>query len=141
MNIQFDVNYFITKFSAIPEEKWTVHSLCNNKGQRCAIGHCLPNWHWGDIANKYTSDEVMHLSALLEGTILINNGEDHRYQQPSPKKRILAALMDIKKAQYPELSDPPVYIETYVKEQQLMDEEEEEYDVEKPGGTYDASNR
>lgn len=40
-----------------------------------------------------------------------------------------------------EITDPPVYIETYVKEQQLMDEEEEEYDVEKPGGAYDASNR
>lgn len=106
----YDVNYFINKFEAIPEEKW----LPNQFG--CAYTHC------GQYGEGY-KDEAPALSKLfetlhplsknqikrdIEGSryhgwswlvAVINDNNcmnDTPYKQPTPKQRILAALYDIR---------------------------------------------
>lgn len=96
----YDVDYFIRKFEAIPELLWCIDALEDDQGRRCALGHC-----YGTQMDGCTS-ESMALCAVIfigHGSVPdINNGEDPRYQQPTPKQRILAALRDIKAKQYAE---------------------------------------
>ena len=86
----YNVDYFIKKFEAIPESKWCTQKIDNGNGQYWALGHCDG---WGEFDS---------LSELLGGkAALTNNGNNPIYQQPTPKQRILAALYDIKKLQQP----------------------------------------
>ena len=39
-NIEYTLEYFIKKFEAIPEKKWTVGTFEDDKGCKCAYGHC-----------------------------------------------------------------------------------------------------
>lgn len=102
----YDVDYFIKKFEAIPESNWCIGNLNNGCGQRCALGHTL----------RYNTDEYAVTEATyalrkmfrkkLLSVASVNNGNDDCYTQSSPKKRILAALYDIKKVQNPEPEKP-----------------------------------
>lgn len=38
--MNYDLDYVITKFEAIPEEKWCQGSLLDKQGRACAWGHC-----------------------------------------------------------------------------------------------------
>lgn len=91
--MNYDVNYFIKKFEAIPEDEWCVGHFINpdNQKQRCVIGHC-------GGSEKCTTIEEMSLSKLLGRgeTFDINDDNNPNYHQPTPKQRILAALYDIK---------------------------------------------
>jgi hypothetical protein len=94
---KFTVDYFITKFEAIPEEKWCSGHHEDDIGRHCAAGHC------GERDDIHT-DESQALCDLIPyrpfwgGVAQINDGLNDRYQQPTPKQRILAALRDIKAA-------------------------------------------
>src|SRR6478736_1430645 len=61
--MKYNREYFIAKFEAIPEEKWTTGECCNAFGQCCALGHCgmhkLP-----DALEEYT-EEAQALMGLL----------------------------------------------------------------------------
>lgn len=91
----YDVNYFIEKFEAIPEDKWCTMSL-EIEGRHCALGHC----------SVYKMNERLHgegqaLVSLLFNSLgfsvfYINDRETYDYPQNSPKQRILAALYDIR---------------------------------------------
>lgn len=99
----YDVNYFIDKFSKIPENLWCINSRDDGHGRRCAHGWCDIN-NYGD--EMFTKEELaLHqvFKPLCNGggCAYINNGGDKRYPQPTPKQRILAALYDIKKMQEP----------------------------------------
>lgn len=91
----YNVDYFINKFEAIPEDKWFVGSYQNpnNPEQKCARGHCGGDYSW------LSTEEEMALLKLLGRftTTSINDGIDLNYQQPTPKQRILAALYDLKR--------------------------------------------
>lgn len=80
--------HFIRKFEAIPEEKWCVDYL-HEKKSSCALGHCNPNKEVEALIDLFTG----HLSLGPAG---VNDGCWSKYQQPTPKLRILAALSDIK---------------------------------------------
>lgn len=95
--MNYDVDYFIRKFEAIPEEKWCVGAYEDGMGRRCAYGHC------GKVF-AYDSRESGRLRALAFGIGIrfladINDGSDPGYRQPTPKQRVLAALRDIKAKQ------------------------------------------
>lgn len=134
--MQYTVDYFIKKFKAIPERKWTVKEFRNWMGQRCAMGHCLPDF-FIDLSAKYFSEGaetlpeglckkyindlreceglclIINKSSARTGSemvIKINNGDDPRYQQSTPKQRILAALNDIKRLQQPEVKEIIKYV-------------------------------
>ena len=110
-----DAQYFINKFEAIPEEKWCINYQMNGKGQRCALGHLMPEdaIRWSCYGHQ--TSEGLAISKLFEGCIngvmksyypefqgalnvaVVNNGGALEYQQSTPKQRILAALRDIQK--------------------------------------------
>jgi len=97
---KFTVGHFITKFEAIPEEKWATGDYVNyvDPTCRCALGHC----GWGsDTSNFVTTAEGDTLNKILPRTrnlfaaAAINDGKNPLYQQSTPKQRILAALRDV----------------------------------------------
>jgi hypothetical protein len=119
----YNVDFFITKFSAIDESDWCIEVLGDEYGRHCAMGHC--GARPGRIRDGlFLTDEAKALIELFGGDIMdvtvINDNswryKDKRsvYKQPTPKQRILAALYDIKRAQYPEISEPPVYVEDLI---------------------------
>jgi hypothetical protein len=101
MNTSYDADYFIKKFEAIPEEKWAVGTY-EEGGCCCALGHCGFRFKREGYSETVTTDEGAALALLFKShhraAPVVNDGYDHRYQQSTPKARILAALVDIKAA-------------------------------------------
>lgn len=120
----YTVSYFIKKFEAIPEWLWLIGSQgeIENKGEypHCALGWCrnkYGNYGYTDVQNNgdplSEETEGSSLAKLFynhgiyfegrdaHGVAFVNNGEHPKYQQPTPKQRILAALYDIKRIQEP----------------------------------------
>lgn len=95
--IVYNVDYFIDKFEKIPENKWCAHDYSNGEGTKfCAAGHCgATYWNYHPEANTLADIFISHETKVAH----VNDGGDLRYQQPTPKGRILAALRDIKKIQ------------------------------------------
>lgn len=99
----FDVNYFIKKFEAIPEDKWTpMQWFDKNTGACCALGHC-------GVRGGYDISEIEEAQVLTNlifdncpaGINSINAGSNwglNFYPQPTPKRRVLAALYDVREA-------------------------------------------
>lgn len=94
--MNYDVDYFIKKFEAIPEELWTA-GVFKDGERRCAAGHC------GAVASSNWKNIPMVVSLYNlpfdgpEATITaINDGNHTEYKQPTPKQRVLAALWDLK---------------------------------------------
>lgn len=90
----YDVDYFIKKFTAIPEEDWAVEEFVTKDNKRCVLGHCGVT----DDADVLTVEAIV-LSRLIYSnfdvlTVDINDGNrnDTEYLGNTPKKRILAAL-------------------------------------------------
>ena len=95
----YNVDYFIKKFEAIPEELWTEGHF-EMLGSYCAMGHC------GQRDFGFT-EEILAITSLLHryldsAVTKINDGWNIKYQQPTPKQRILAALYDVKKMEQPQ---------------------------------------
>lgn len=99
--MEYNVDYFINKFEAIPEEEIKVGSIENH----CSLWHCKCEDY------VHITEEAQSLIKLLSplvpaGHLLIarpvweiNDGISENYLQPTPKQRILAALYDIKSLQ------------------------------------------
>jgi hypothetical protein len=101
MNTIYDVDYFLSKFSNIDENDWIVGSYIDSKTtKKCALGHC------GETMAHCTNESESLLKILPEVDV-INDGRASRYQQPTPKLRILAALQHVKRMQQPK----PAHIE------------------------------
>lgn len=119
----YTVDYFIAKFSLIPEDKWAIGIFATRKNifspiKMCAQGFCLPNKAvkaalgkhlvYPDV-NDSSYKEVFALVELFgnsKAVARINNGKNIEYQQSTPRRRILAALNDIKKKQEEETGKP-----------------------------------
>lgn len=121
----YTVDYFINKFEAIPESRWTTNFF-DQDDKYCANGHCGMR-----ESELEKTREALALAELLkplkrstwsryggdpiyEVTANINDGETAEYPQPTPKQRILAALYDIKamreKEKAPEQKVKTVYV-------------------------------
>lgn len=110
----YDVNYFIKKFEAIPEDLWiTGLYYSRDRSGFCALGHCgvteIDRTEEADaLESLFISNlrdiQKVHIKVRLVASI--NDGLIDKYKQPTPKKRILAALYDIKKIQ--EKSNPGI---------------------------------
>lgn len=92
--MNYSVDYFINKFESIPDERWTTMNLIDSEGRSCAMGHC------GARPKGNTTPESESLRFLMYslglGVFAVNDGRDGRFNQPTPKARILAALRDFK---------------------------------------------
>lgn len=129
METIYDVDYFIKKFEAIPENKWLIGGYVARvfKGttyieKMCALGWCGARSNHSNSGN--TTREAAALFRIFTVAIApINDGLNINYQQPTPKQRILAALYDIKaKQQSTEPKEKVIYktvvIDSVVKELQ-----------------------
>lgn len=89
----FNVDYFIEKFSNIPEDKWA-ESGYQNGDKFCALGHC------GEIVSDSPTEESIALQNLFTKydlrVSLVNDGEYSKYEGKSPKQRIIDVLKYIK---------------------------------------------
>ena len=124
MITDYTVDYFIKKFTNTRDSKWCV-SHFHRDGKSCANGWCGATNELKDAKTDtwtiFSTEESQGLHIVFlplkskqirddwfgtsNTAAHINNGDDIRYQQSSPKKRILAALYDIKKMQEPQ----PIY--------------------------------
>jgi len=118
----YDVNYFIKKFEAIPEEKWCRGYLTDpfDSEKHCALGHC------GNICDKHSREPAALNSLFRKYELMVTLVNDLNYiklfKSPTPKGRILAALYYIKsKEQQVEISDPPVTVEDIIGEQVVIE--------------------
>ncbi len=97
----YDVDYFISKFEAIPHNMWTTGTIGTETGPKCALGHCR-DWSQGfpfgivacNSKEGYALDQLM-MSKLGINVEDINDGCPS-YGEFTPKARVLAALRDIK---------------------------------------------
>lgn len=93
--MNYDVDYFINKFEAIPEDKWCTGNYIDKAGNHCALGHCGERAVLGGL-----TEEAKALSGLFtqidDEPAGVNDGHSDAYNQPTPKQRILSALRDIK---------------------------------------------
>ena len=79
---------FIAFFESIPDEQWCVGAQ-ESFDYGCALHLCYLRGNGGE-------DAVALMSLLNRQAAKINDGLDPRYQQPTPRARIVAALMDVK---------------------------------------------
>lgn len=103
--MEYNVDYFIKKFEAIPDFRWANNpTLTSPVPERtCALGHCgLTSYDHNEesIALSNLLSLVVDKADSFERVWKLNDGglgpEDMPYTQPTPKARILAALLDIK---------------------------------------------
>lgn len=114
--MNYTVQFFINKFSAIPEDRWYKGKLRDPEDYaRCALGHCLGQRirvYFDDVC--IPTDESRALNKLFYqiDTCVdsVNDGRVDRYPQSTTKKRILAALYDIAKKQGIEVKKPEIEI-------------------------------
>lgn len=117
--MNYNVDYFINKFQAIPENMWIMFDQGKYGGPCCAFGHCRQSssdYYGSDtdegraLAKLFFDNGLRQTEDIAKSKKIdplgkhwavasINNGTVAEYQQPTPKQRILAALYDIKKMQ------------------------------------------
>lgn len=90
--MKYGVDYFIKKFSAIPEELWMTGDFTDGT-RYCVLGHC------GERDDIMVTRESRALRLLFKtgpvvGPVFTN--DDAIELGPTPKTRVLAALRRIK---------------------------------------------
>lgn len=99
--MNYDADYFIDMFKSIPASNWTIASVYDYAGRRCALGHCLMYCYFENGKHVFQETRQSYaLRKLLRDVEEINDGAHQKYRQNTPKNRILAALGDIKKGVY-----------------------------------------
>lgn len=90
----YTVDYFIEKFTAIPDEKWCCGHLLTEDGRSCALGHCGVRIETELIERDSEAGVLYDLFArvLKETAVAVNDGYVTIFGEPTPKARILAAL-------------------------------------------------
>lgn len=83
--------HFIAKFEAINDVDCCTKTIArggkNSPLQFDCLGFCQ------DSKGRYNRGEQLALLSMLKNPIQIWDGKDPNYQQPTPKQRILAALL------------------------------------------------
>ena len=103
---KYNARYFIDKFSAIPHKNWAtlVFMMPNENGtiQCCALGHC--GARSGIRTKESVALEILFLKSppnevnWNSNPTEINDYKSCKFPQPTPKERIIEALMVIGKA-------------------------------------------
>lgn len=96
--MKYDVDYFINKFMAIPEDRWCQGEFENDLGQCCTLGHCGMNgsefteegWALSELVSEYYYKSGITYHPVTK----INDGDG-----PNPKENILRVLTKIKEKQ------------------------------------------
>lgn len=98
----YNAAYFIAKFEAIPEELWFSGDYRHpeNPDCRCVRGHCGEGFgaYSPELDTLLKLGRAFFRSTSVECVCLVNDGDHDSYQQPTPKKRVLAWLRDAQEA-------------------------------------------
>jgi hypothetical protein len=98
MTTTYDIDYFIAKFSAIPDELWCTWKYTDGAAC-CALGHCGERASADGKLAMPTSESTALADILGWAVPSINDGA-HDYDtfsdNSTPKSRILAALEEAK---------------------------------------------
>ncbi len=92
---RFDLQFFIDKYEAIPEENWCESKMyIPGTHKKCALGHTGHS----DNGSKYVTltDEGAQLLKIARSVSRINDVKGYGYDQDTPKQRVLAYLRDLK---------------------------------------------
>jgi hypothetical protein len=92
---KYTVDYFIKKFTAIPDELWCVNHYRTSHGQRCASGWCGKTIHRTTVESLALNRLMGHFLNHTEG-INDNFCDSYSHLGDTPKERILVALENIK---------------------------------------------
>lgn len=102
--INYDIDYFLDKFSNIPDENWTTGEL-KEKGTNkyCAFGHCdITTLTLKDINNNREASALVNIIGNMWDVVYINDGTDkyanlhYSHLGATPKERIINSLKEIK---------------------------------------------
>ena len=90
---------FYDFYFKIPEEKWCVDTFFNGT-QCCVSGHLgMSKYHHKIKKYKNASENNCQLAALFMmkniDVMLVNDNHLFKYNQSTPKQRVLAALIDL----------------------------------------------
>lgn len=95
--MEYTVDFFIAKFEQIPEDNWGIKDLSRGN-KKCAYGQCGIDANLDNATNEgfalsalFMHEHPMFCFYLSWLPVQINDGTDSRYNQPTPKQRILAA--------------------------------------------------
>lgn len=103
-----DVNYFINKFEAIPENAWITGDLLDPEtGACCALGHCgvreskdegNPKFRGGWVFTDESDDLISLFGGSDDLVWFINDSRSNgRADGSTPKERILNYLYEVRK--------------------------------------------
>jgi len=105
---QYTVDYFIDKFSNIPDNRWAVGECCDKKGKYCAFGYCgeeALHPHF-DLYTKESQALILLFANFFNDNkkfddkfklvYHVNDGWHTERFGLSPKERILTVLKMIK---------------------------------------------
>jgi hypothetical protein len=92
-----DLNPFIQYLHATSEGEWAVDVVRTKDGKNCLFGHLI-NWYYGkgyegSISRVWDLFEEMWMSTYV--IYPINDGENPKYQQPTPKQRVIAYMTNL----------------------------------------------
>lgn len=99
----YDIDYFIQKFEAIPARQWCIYDTTDKFGRHCAIGHCGARQHDAPEPSQdiipIDTPESAALRSLFKTHLNLDpedvNDSEKDYGV-SPRQRILTALRLIK---------------------------------------------
>lgn len=92
MEVLADLRALIAYLETTPEEAWQADTVRSGDGTRnCFFGH-LHAWGGGDTRGSALWDAFEELWSTTYRIYPVNDGQDPRYQQPTPKQRVLAYL-------------------------------------------------
>lgn len=100
MKTIYDEDYFLAKWEAIPEDMWLVGSTGDSGGPRCVLGHTLN----GQNVTEETTALYEIFNPLHSSPATVNNGNDNRFKQPTPKERVIAAAKFSKEQKLAEIN-------------------------------------
>lgn len=87
----------------IPEENWCIYHYTNNTDKCCMYGHIQRikrfngDYDFNNFEDVELSDKIRNVG-LRHGIrfVDVNDGDHPKYQQETPKQRVVAALNDLK---------------------------------------------
>jgi len=87
--VSYLIGQFMRKFRAIPYARWTTHEVQNERGQRCAFGHCLTPKLCRTKQSEAINDLFAHFNLVVTK---VNDFSSSLFPHYHPRTRILAAL-------------------------------------------------
>ena len=92
-----DLQPFIEYLVQTDESEWAVDVVRTKDGKNCLFGH-LVDWYYGkgyegSISTAWDAFEAMWMNTYV--IYPINDGQNPRYQQPTPKQRVVAYMKNL----------------------------------------------